>query len=162
MGLFGSDCLDKFFVPGQGRAVAAFLGSELVAVDRVKLFSSFDYYLPFDPELPVELRVRRVASFDTLSVREDLPGRGVGGRLSQMRLECMRSQGVEVALGVSWVSGKAHTSNRTFEEAGFRAVRRVDHFSARSSLENPFDCPGCHVPPCSCSAVLYRLDLVRS
>ena len=157
--LFAPNYLDERVGSPADHVVGAFSGGVIVGVGVAQLIANYDYYLPFRPEIYDDLREKKVGSFSTLCVSEELQGRGVGQRISRMRLEWLRAQECEVVLGVSWVSGLAHTSNRVFEKMGFTAVKRVDAFYRQSSIEHPFVCPGCGDPPCECGAVLFRLDL---
>lgn len=158
-GLFDADYVDKHAASGRSHVVAAIEGTTLVGVGIIELIYNFDYYLPFDPKLDEELRGKKVGSFCTMSVLESRQGRGIGQAISQERLRWAREQKCDVLLGVSWVSGKAHTSNRSFEKLGFRPVKQLTDFYVKSSQEKPFSCPGCRASPCTCAAILYRLDL---
>jgi GNAT superfamily N-acetyltransferase len=139
--------------------VGAYAGIELVGVGIAQLISEFEYYHPFDPEISSELKDKIVGSLSTSCVHERLQGSGIGKRLSRRRLEWLTERKCEVVLGVSWVSGLPHTSDRVFEAMGFRAVNTVLNFYHDSSMKHPFSCPGCESSPCVCSAILYRLDL---
>jgi GNAT superfamily N-acetyltransferase len=158
-GLFDDDYLGRRFRHPESFVVGAFRDEELVGVGVVEVITDLSYYLPFVPEIAEELRHKKVASFGTLAVLESLQGQGIGGRLTRARLEWAGEHRCEVLLGVSWISGLAHTSKRTFEKAGFRAVNERKDFYHASSLEKPFDCPGCRQLPCICGAILYRKDL---
>jgi GNAT superfamily N-acetyltransferase len=158
VGLFSECYLDRFAARSDALIAAAFANGKLVGVSVAERLEKLDYFLPFQPILAEELRGVFVASFTTLSVEESWQGRGVGQRLCRMRLDWLRAQRCSVVLGVSWESGLAHTSNRTFEKLGFRAVAKLHNFYEESSLRAPFDCPGCHAIPCTCGAILYRLD----
>lgn len=157
--LFGPSYLDERTASPLNLVLGAFRGDEIVGVGVAELISSYDYYLPFQPGIHEELAGKVVGSFSTLCVHESLQGQGIGYRLSQRRLAWLRSKGCDVVFGVSWVSGLAHTSDRLFERLGFQAIRRVERFYYRSSLERPFVCPGCGEPPCTCAAILYKLKL---
>lgn len=156
--LFAHDYLSKKTISPDVKVFSAFLKEELVAVAVAEFIDNFDWYLPFDPTIN-QYNGKTAGSFSTLCVREDLQGHGIGQSLSQLRLEYLKERDIPFIIGCSWVSGLAHTSNRVFEKMGFKAVKKVDHFFVESSLKKPFDCPGCNVHPCSCSAILYRLDL---
>lgn len=158
-GLFPDEYLNERVQKPTSFIVGAFLKEELVGVAIAEVISGFEYYSPFDPSLSAELQNKKVGSFSTMSVVEKLQGRGVGQELSLSRLAWLKSVGCEVVLGVSWVSGKPHTSKRVFEKLGFKQVNKVDHFYYESGLKKPFFCPGCEVQPCVCAAILYRLDL---
>jgi len=158
-GLFAASYLDERTADPDSLVLGAFHDSELVAVGVAQVIRDFEFYLPFDAQIADELNGKAVGSFSTLSVREDLQGRGIGQGISQARLRWLRERGCDVILGVSWVSGQRHTSDRVFEKLGFRAVRLVEEFFRVAALKNPFECPACRVTPCVCSAVLYRFDL---
>jgi GNAT superfamily N-acetyltransferase len=136
--------------------VAAFLDAEIVGVGVTQIIDNFEYYRPFDSNIETELSTKRVGSFSTLAINESNQGQGLGQRLSMLRLDWLKDQGCQVVVGVSWVSGLSHTSNRVFEKMGFSAVKKVDHFYKESSIKHPFECPGCFKAPCTCSAILYR------
>lgn len=159
--LFGPQYMDERTNDPRSFAVGAFAETELVGIGVAQLLRDLEYYRPFDPEISSELKSKTVGSFSTLSVHEQFQGRGLGKRLSQRRLEWLMERECDVILGVSWVSGLPHTSNRVFEAIGFKAVKAVSNFYRDSSLKHPFSCPGCRKSPCMCSAVLYRLDLSR-
>lgn len=156
--LFAVDYLDERVAEGDIAVFAAFLQNQVVGVGIAQIITKFDYYLPFVPDIDRELRHKIVGSFATLAVAEGVQGQGIGQQLSRLRREWLTSKNCEVILGVSWVSGLAHTSDRVFEKSGFYAVKRVDNFYYESSLKQPFICPGCGEPPCTCAAILYRWD----
>lgn len=157
-GLFESDYLTRRLHNPECLVLAAFCGAELVGISVVEIIKNFDYFLPFIPNLQQELADKRVASFTTLSVKETFQGRGIGHGLSRERMNWVRDHVCDVALGVSWISGLKHTSNWTFAKVGFRPIKTLSDFYVKNSLEKPFDCPGCHKVPCTCSATLYRWD----
>lgn len=139
--------------------VGAIADNVLVAVAVASLIDQFDYFKPFHTDIDLELAQTKVGSFVTMAVSPSLRGRGIGQSLSRLRLDWLIDQGCKVILGVSWVSGLMHTSDRTFEKMGFHAVKKVELFYHESSIEKPFYCPGCRVAPCTCAAILYRWDL---
>ena len=157
-GLFKANYLKERLDDPDSMVIAALRGDELVGIASAHLITQFDYYLPFDSELPQELSGKRVASLNTSSVVEALQGCGIGRRLMEMRVDWVQSLRCDVAVGVSWVSGRSHTSEGTFRGAGFRSVARVENFYRLMSLEAPFDCPGCRKQPCACAAILFRRD----
>ena len=155
--LFASDYLLKKTNSPDARVFGAFLNQELVAIAVAEFINNFDWYLPFDPTIN-SFNGTLAGSFSTLCVKENLQGKGIGQALSHKRMEYLKSRNIPFILGCSWVSGLDHTSNRVFEKMGFEAVKKVDHFFKEMSIKNPFSCPGCNVHPCSCSAILYRLN----
>jgi GNAT superfamily N-acetyltransferase len=159
--IFGPQYMSERTSDPESFVVGAFVGAELVGVGVAQLLSEFEYYQTFDREIPSELKDRTVGSLSTLCVHERFRGKGIGKRLSRRRLEWLIERKCEVTLGVSWVSGLPHTSDRVFEALGFKAVKTVSNFYYDTSLKHPFSCPGCERSPCICSAVLYRLDLSR-
>jgi GNAT superfamily N-acetyltransferase len=157
--IFGPQYMSERTSDPRSFAVGAFAGTELVGVGVALLISDFEYYQPFDPKISAELKDRTVGSFSTLCVHERFRGRGLGKRLSQIRLEWLRERKCQVIVGVSWVSGLPDTSDRVFAALGFRPVSTVSQFYRDFSVKHPFSCPGCGQSPCLCSAILYRLDL---
>ncbi len=157
--MFAPSFLDERVADEKSLVVAAFVAQRLVGIGVAQLIDRFEYYKPFDPNIERELNAKKIGSFSTLSVEEPFQGQGIGQRISEMRLAWLRSRSCDVIVGVSWVSGLAHTSDRVFQRMGFRAVKRVDGFYVAQSREKPFDCPGCKTLPCACAAVMYRLDL---
>jgi GNAT superfamily N-acetyltransferase len=139
--------------------VGAFRDNQILAVGVAQVLHSVEFYLVFDAEIVNVLQNKVVGSFSTLCVHESLRGQGIGQKISQMRLDWLKDRGCEVVLGISWVSGLAHTSNRVFEKLNFKAVKRVENFFYQSSIDSPFVCPGCGGPPCTCPAILYRLEI---
>ena len=136
--------------------VGAFDERKLLGIGIAQIIDTFDFYLPFDSEIKFKLNDKKVGSFSTLAVVEGCQGRGIGQKLSAERYKWLRSQGCSVILGVSWVSGLEHTSDRVFEKMGFKALKKVDHFFRQMSIENPFYCPGCRKSPCECAGILYQ------
>lgn len=155
--LFPKNYLSELVVDPRARIFAAFIDSRLMGLGVAQLITDFKYYERFDENISTELAGKIVGSFSTMAMHEDAQGKGIGQKISQLRLNWLREQGCVVILGNSWVSGLKHTSDRVFEKMGFRAIKKVENFFVESSLKNPFDCPGCKVHPCSCAAILYRL-----
>ncbi len=156
--LFGSDYLIRKTTQDTALVLGAFIEKELVAVGVAELIDNFDFYERFDPSLK-NGNGTTAGSFSTLCVKEELQGQGIGKAISEKRLQYLKGKKVPFILGVSWVSGKKHTSDRVFEKMGFRPVNKVEKFFVETSLKKPFECPGCLEHPCSCSAILYRLNL---
>ncbi len=155
--LFSQNYLADLVVDSKARIFAAFIDGRLMGLGVAQIISDFNYYLPFDENICLELEGKSVGSFSTMAMHEDAQGKGIGQQISQLRLAWLHEQGCEVILGNSWVSGLRHTSDRVFEKMGFRKIKLVENFFVESSLKQPFDCPGCRVHPCSCAAILYRL-----
>jgi GNAT superfamily N-acetyltransferase len=158
-GIFPGHYLHERARDPRSHIVAAFNGEKMVAAAVGEVLSRFDYYTAFGEEAVADFPLRRVGTLMTMSVHEDFQGQGLGQRLGRARLEWLQAQGCQMIIGVSWVSGQRHTSNRVFEKLGFRAVARRDDFYQKVSLERGFICPACGGPPCQCPAILYRLDL---
>ncbi len=156
--LFATDYMTMKTTSPDVLVLGAFLENELVAIAVAEFISNFDWYLPFDPTMN-KYNGTMAGSFSTLCVKESLQGKGIGKALSHKRLEFLKTRNIPFVLGCSWVSGLNHTSDRVFEKMGFRAVKKVDNFFVESGTKNPFDCPGCRIQPCVCSAILYRRDI---
>ncbi|MFY7991754.1 MAG: GNAT family N-acetyltransferase [Bacteriovoracaceae bacterium] len=157
--LFASHYLDERTNDPLSYVVGAFHGELLMGLGVAQILHHFEYYLPFDPHIVSELEHKIVGSFSTLCMHESLQGKGIGQKISVERMKWLKSHHCEVVLGISWVSGLAHTSNRVFEKFGFKPVKQLDDFFYNPSLKNPFECPTCGNPPCTCPAILYRLDI---
>ena len=156
--LFAPDYLEAKTKEPSCFVVAAFQDLELIGVAVAQLLSNNDYYQPFSPLIVDHLYQKRVGSLSTSCVREDVQGKGVGSELMRVRLEWLRSKTCNSFVGISWVSGKPHTSNRVFEKFGFKKVNEVKNFFYQASLDHPFVCPACGGPPCICSAIMYLKD----
>ncbi len=157
--IFADDYLSNLIDDPNALIVAAFLDQQLVGMGVAQIIADFTFYLPFDENICLELGNKKVASFSTLAIVESLQGKGIGKKISQMRLDWVKKNNCHVVVGVSWASGLKHTSNRVFEKMGFKAGKRIENFFVEISLKKPFDCPGCQAAPCVCPAIFYRLDL---
>jgi GNAT superfamily N-acetyltransferase len=129
---------------------------EGVATARVLPADGFDYYLGFGDTLVRDLFARhRVGSMETASVIESRQGRGLGQQLARPRIEWLAARGCTAAIGVSWRSGLAHTSDRVFERVGFTRAADAPAFYVDDSLARGYVCPVCGQPPCRCAATFY-------
>ena len=158
-GLFDSNYLVSRIRSGDSLVLVGHLDRKFAAVGCAEIVKDFDYFLPFDPGIEDRLNGQKVGLLRTLSVQEEYQGQGFGKQMTQCRTQWLIEQGCGTILGVSWVSGLAHTSSRVFEKLGFRTVKRVDHFFREQAIRQPFDCPGCQVQPCECAAILYELKV---
>jgi ribosomal protein S18 acetylase RimI-like enzyme len=119
-GLFGSKFLtDKASSP-EALVLVGSIEDRLVSVGCAEIIKDFDYYKPFDPSIGDRISGSKVGSLCTLSVHEDYQGHGVGQKMTKQRMSWLESQGCDLVLGVSWVSGLTHTSNWVFEKRLFR------------------------------------------
>ena len=153
---FPSDYLEKRTADPKSLVLVALDDSQVVGLGVAQVIDQFDFYLPFNQNIVSELTGKKVGSFSTLCIQECLQGRGIGQLLSHKRMQWLQEQNCDVVVGVSWVSGLAHTSNRVFEKMGFSPVKEVPEFFKEMSLETPFIYPGCGEPPCTCSAIMYK------
>lgn len=160
--LFGHDYLTQRTSDLHSLVVAAFDHQALIGLGVAQVIFSCEYYLPFNPNMRSELDGAKLGSFSTLCIHENHQGKGIGQALSRLRLQWLKDNECEVILGISWVSGLKHTSNRVFEKMGFKKVNEVENFFYSSSETNPFVCPACGEPPCTCNAIMYQLDLRSS
>lgn len=161
-GLFSPDYMDHHVQNPKSYVVGAFLDEKVVGLGVVQIIDNYDFYLPFDPNINVRFKNKKVGSFSTLCVLENLQGKGIGQRISHARLEWALKQHCDVLVGVSWVSGLDHTSDRVFNKMDFVPVKKVEHFFADLSEKRPFDCPGCHKIPCTCSGILYIKEMSQN
>lgn len=157
--LFSPTYLDECLADEKCFVLIGLVANQLVSVGVAQIINNYDYYLKFDSNIAQKFKNKIIGSFSTLCVHEDYRGQGIGQKISQHRLAWLKNQKCDSIIGVSWVSGLAHTSDRVFERMGFRAIKKVDNFYVESSTEKPFFCPGCQKSPCICSAIMYQLDL---
>jgi GNAT superfamily N-acetyltransferase len=119
------------------------------------LTSGFDYYQGFQSGISTELSRSKVGSLSIVGILPSYQGKGLAQQMLQKRMDWLVSQGCDVLLGISWVSGQSHTSHRVFEKRGFKAISQIDDFFKDSSLKQNLICPVCGTPPCLCPGILY-------
>jgi ribosomal protein S18 acetylase RimI-like enzyme len=157
--LFDSNYLDIKTKDQNSIVLGAFNNNQLLGIGVAQVINDFKFYSPFDPQITNELQNTKVGSLTTLAILESHQGQGIGKKITVDRLNWLKEQGCKVIIGLSWVSGLKHTSDRIFEKMGFRAIKKIDQFFKESSIQKPFDCPGCLSKPCTCAGIMYRLDL---
>lgn len=158
--LFTVTYLDERTARDDSAVWVALMEDTVVGIGVAQLVTEFEFYLPFDATIRIELADKIVGGFSTLAFVPAWRGKGLGQEISRQRLAWLRERGCQVILGISWVSGLGHTSDRVFDKMGFRAVKRLDNFFVEWSLNKPdFVCPVCGAPPCRCAAIFYRKDL---
>lgn len=135
--------------------------SEIIAVAGAKVLpsGSFEYYRPFGEETFSLMNRSKVGSFCTMSVREDFQGKGLGMKLALAREEWLVSQGCNLLVGISWVSGQNNNSANVFKKMGFKAVKEIKDFFVESSHLTNLLCPVCKTPPCTCAGVLFTKEV---
>lgn len=135
--------------------------SEIIAVAgaQVLLAGNFEYYRPFGEETFSLMNRSKVGSFCTMSVREDFQGKGLGVKLAQARERWLISEGCNLLVGISWVSGQSNNSANVFRKMGFKAVKEIKDFFVESSHSTNLLCPVCKTPPCTCPGVLFTKEV---
>ncbi len=128
-----------------------------MAVARLLVPEDAAYYERFGAEA-TGLFDGTVGSFEAVAVDPACRRRGVGGRLTSASLDWMRQQGCDVAVTISWLSGRPDSSLPLFRGLGFREGRTVERFYERESVEQRWSCPVCG-RPCRCSAAFFWLPL---
>lgn len=161
-GLFKESYLTDMNNNPHGLTLCGFLDDKLVSVGCSEIIDDFKYYTSFDSDIVERFQNKKIGSLSTLCVREDLQGKGIGQLLTKKRMQWLQSQKCDLVIGISWVSGLAHTSKRVFEKLDFKAVKEVPDFFKAGALKHPFDCPGCKSHPCACSAILYEYSFKNS
>ena len=161
----GEDLFDNAYLTRRANSkgaivLCAFLKNQLVGVGCAELIDNLGYYKPFDNKIAERLKNKKIGSICSLCVLENLQGKGIGQTITQKCLDWLKEKGCDLVLGVSWVSGLTHTSNRVFQKIGFREIKEVKEFYKEGSIKHPFNCPGCKTQPCICSAVLYEYHIV--
>lgn len=157
-GLFADDYLTLRTGDPDSYVIAAFHNNEIVGIGVSQIIENLDYYLPFEPNIKTILKDKIIGKFSTLCVREDWQGKGLGQQISHERLKWLKTRKCDVILGVSWISGLKHTSDRVFEKMGFRVVKKVEDFYLVSPFHVSFDCPACSKTPCQCPVALYMWE----
>ena len=155
-GLFKPDYLEQLVSRDDAVVIAAFEMSKIIGLGVAQIINNFDYYLRFDPQVNERFKDLKVGSFSTLCFQEGYRGQGLGQKIGQARLQWLQEQACDVVVGVSWLSGLAHTSDRVFQKLGFTPVAVVENFYLADTY---FVCPACQKPPCVCSAQMYRKQL---
>lgn len=149
--------LKDLVVSEHGLLLLAFDGEKLVGGAGAKVVTgNFGYYDAFQPGLEVELLSSKVGSLSIMGISPEYQGKGIGQRMLEQRMTWLTDvKGCEILVGISWVSGLGHTSNRVFEKKGFKAIGQIDDFFKASSVEQNLICPVCGDPPCLCPGILY-------
>ncbi|OUR93532.1 hypothetical protein A9Q84_18860 [Halobacteriovorax marinus] len=158
-GLFNMNYLVSRIERQDALALGAFVDGDLVSVGCAEMITEFSYYVPFEENILERLKGHKVGSLCTLCVREDFQGKGIGQLISKRRMDWLKNNKCNLILGISWLSGLSHTSDRVFNKLGFHLISDVDEFFKESAIKYPFNCPGCHTQPCKCSAALYQYDI---
>ncbi len=154
-GLFAPNYLELGVQDPHSYIVGAFDNQRLIGVAVAQVLDNLDYYTLLNEDFVKNHRHKKVGSLSTMSVHEDYQGQGIGQKLAKLRMEWLKDQGCQMTIGVSWVSGKKHTSDRVFLKMGFQEIGRHPTFYAQASLEKHFICPTCGEPPCLCPAILF-------
>lgn len=137
----------------------AFDDEKLIGGAVAGLIKEFDFYLPFGIDIVEKMKSSRVGSFSIMGFDENHQGKGLGQQLSKKRLEWVKSKNCNLIVGISWVSGLSHTSDRVFEKMGFRAHNKVEGFFEEWSILRKLQCPVCGNPPCKCAGILYVKEI---
>jgi GNAT superfamily N-acetyltransferase len=127
------------------------------AVARLLIPEDADYYARFGPGATA-LFTSSVGSLEALAVEPAFRRRGLGGILATACLDWMRSVGAEVAVALSWQSGRADSSAGLFRRVGFQEGLTVERFYLEESQRDGWSCPVCG-RPCLCAATLFTLAL---
>jgi GNAT superfamily N-acetyltransferase len=100
------------------------------------------------------LEGKQVGSLSLSAVVPEMRGRGLGSALMRARLDWLREQGCNYAVGISWKSGLAHTSQTVFDRHDFTVLATSDSFFEAESQKYGHGCPVCG-SPCRCRALFY-------
>lgn len=139
---------------GARDASAALLG----VANAVRLDSEeVAFYRVFGEAADV-LEGRRVGALSLSAIVPSMRGKGLGSALMRARLEWLREQDCDYAVGISWQSGLAHTSKTVFDRHDFSVLGRSDTFFEDESKKHGYGCPVCGFP-CRCKALFYGRTL---
>ena len=147
--------LEKLCADPNHRVLAARQNGRLVGIASARLIEreGLAFYAHFGEGARV-LEGRTVGSLHASAVLPDTRGQGVGSALAQARLAWLCERGCDYAVGISWLSGLAHTSKPVFERLGFRALGTSQELFRELSTAQGWGCPVCG-HPCHCASVLY-------
>ena len=90
----------------------------------------------------------KVGYFKSLFLDAKLQGQGWGPKLSEHSTAAMKKCGAEAIVTHSWKESPNNSSTRYLESIGFKALGQHNNFWS----EVDYDCSGCHVRPCTCTA----------
>jgi GNAT superfamily N-acetyltransferase len=158
-GSFSPSKVEKLARDPDHHLLGARLQGELVAVASACLVSESGhaFYQRFGSGAQA-LTGRRVGSLHASAVLPALRGKGVGSALMRARLALLQQRGCDYVVGISWLSGLAHTSEPVFVKHGFTCLGHSGELFTMLSSEQGFGCPVCG-HPYRCSAALYGRPL---
>lgn len=97
----------------------------------------------------------KVAKFHCLFIDNNYRGQGIGPKMSKMSVDVLREMGAKAIICYSWLESFNNSSQKYLIKYGFSPVNQHPNFWA--DLE--YDCSGCNVRPCTCTAeeMIYYL-----
>ncbi|SDB92488.1 Predicted N-acetyltransferase YhbS [Raineyella antarctica] len=147
--------VDALYKDSEGFALVAVVDGSVAGVCMCSIMKPGAMARIFRSGLPDVLRSRKVGLLDTLAVRPDLTGRGLGTALLEEARGRFRSDKVRVWATPAWRSRLGTTVESLLTRAGMEPFAEVPDFWREASLAEGFICPVCGAPPCECSAVMY-------
>jgi len=138
------------------RQFAGFAICQLFGPDKVDKM----LHLPDSPDKDRFLSKEKIGLFDSMAIRKDLQGIGIGGELAAECLREFENRNVDVICAMAWKS----VDGTTNIEGILRKMGMTPHLEIPGYWNQMVDSPGGHdCPvcgrPCKCSAVLYYKDL---
>ncbi|AIZ56898.1 hypothetical protein Mpt1_c10270 [Candidatus Methanoplasma termitum] len=117
-------------------------------------------HLPDSPDKDHFLSKKKIGLFDSVAVRRDLQGLGIGTELESSCLREFTSRDVDIICAMAWksVDGTIN-AKKVLERMGLTPHIEVPNYW-NQMVDSPggHDCPVCG-RPCKCSAVLYYKDM---
>lgn len=96
-----------------------------------------------------KLPISQIGYFKSLFIDEDYRGRGLGPYLSSLAIDQLRQLGAKAVVTHAWKESPNNSSSRYLKKIGFEIIGEHPHFWS----EVDYDCTGCHVRPCTCTAI---------
>ncbi|MEA2646609.1 MAG: hypothetical protein QOE92_1692 [Chloroflexota bacterium] len=127
------------------------------AVARLLYPEDADYYHAFGAPALQQFTHHNVGSLEAVAVEPTRQRMGIGKRLTEEKMRWLASQGRDVGVAVSWISGSASGSSPMYQRLGFAGTPPVADFYLEESIKDGWTCPACQ-GPCHCSAsFFYRM-----
>lgn len=104
--------------------------------------------------IPIQLQDYNVGLIKSVAVRPGYRHRGIGTKLTLKSMARLKEMSCDFFLAVSWVSNRPDSSQKMFENLGFRNILSVPDYWTQDSIEKAYQCPNCG-NPCHCNAIFY-------
>lgn len=112
--------------------------------------------LPDSPERDAILASGRIGLLDSVSVRDDAKGKGLGTELCERSVSDMIDGGCDAVCAMAWKSRSGRTNiAHLLDRMGFRETLQIEgYWNTRVDTPGGHRCPECGAP-CRCYGVLW-------